>query len=60
MIWASAVVHQVEATKTIESQQKISMTTNLEAAIITFFSTILANMVVENKEEGTAGGTFYS
>jgi hypothetical protein len=51
------VVHQAEATKTMESQQKVSMSTDLEAAIITSFSTILPSILVGNKKEGT-GGTF--
>jgi hypothetical protein len=51
------VVHQAEATKTMESQQKVSMNTDLEAAIITSFSTILPSILVGNKKEGT-GGTF--
>jgi hypothetical protein len=51
------VVHQAEATKTMESQQKVSMSTDLEAAIITSFSTILLSILVGNKKEGT-GGTF--
>jgi hypothetical protein len=51
------VVHQAEATKTMESQQKVSISTDLEAAIITSFSTILPSILVGNKKEGT-GGTF--
>lgn len=51
------VVHQAEATKTMEAQQKVSMHTDLEAAIITSFSTILPSILVGNKKEGT-GGTF--
>jgi hypothetical protein len=41
----------------MESQQKVSMSTDLEAAIITSFSTILPSILVGNKKEGT-GGTF--
>jgi hypothetical protein len=51
------VIHQAEATKTMEAQQKVSMATDLEAAIITSFSTILPSILVGNKKEGT-GGTF--
>jgi len=51
------VIHQAEATKAMEAQQKVSMTTDLEAAIITSFSTILPSILVGNKKEGT-GGTF--
>lgn len=51
------VVHQSEATKAMEAQQKVSMTTDLEAMIITSFSTILPSILVGNKKEGT-GGTF--
>jgi hypothetical protein len=51
------VVHQAEATKAMEAQQKVSMTTDLEAAIITSFSTILPSILVGYKKEG-AGGTF--
>ena len=49
------VIHQAEATKTMESQQKVSMTTDLEAAIVTSFSTILPSILVGNKKEGTGG-----
>jgi hypothetical protein len=49
------VIHQAEATKTMESQQKVSMTTDLEAAIITSFSTILPSILVGNKKEGSGG-----
>jgi hypothetical protein len=41
----------------MEAQQKVSMNTDLEAAIITSFSTILPSILVGNKKEGT-GGTF--
>jgi hypothetical protein len=51
------VVHQAKATKSMEAQQKVSMTTYLEAAIITSFSMILPSILVGNKKEGT-GGTF--
>jgi hypothetical protein len=51
------VIHQAEATKAMEAQQKVSMTTDLEAAIITSFSTILPSILVGNNKEGT-GGTF--
>jgi hypothetical protein len=51
----SPVIHQVEATKTMESQQKVLMTTDLEAAIITSFSTILPSILVGNKKEGSGG-----
>ena len=51
------VVHQAEASKAMEAQQKISLSTDLEAAIITSFSTILPSILVGNKKEGT-GGTF--
>ena len=51
------VVHQAEATKAMEAQQKVSISTDLEAAIITSFSTILPSILVGNKKEGT-GGTF--
>jgi hypothetical protein len=47
------VVHQAEATKAREAQQKVSMTMDLEAAIITSFSMILPNILVGNKKEGT-------
>jgi hypothetical protein len=40
------VVHQAEATKAMEAQQKVSMTTDLEATIITSFSTILLSILV--------------
>jgi hypothetical protein len=50
------IIHQAEATKTMESQQKVSMTTDLEAAIITSFSTILpSSILVGNKKEGSGG-----
>jgi hypothetical protein len=49
------VIHQAEATKAMEAQQKVSMATDLEAAIITSFSTILPSILVGNKKEGTGG-----
>jgi hypothetical protein len=39
----------------MESQQKVSMTTDLEAAVITSFSTILPSILVGNKKEGSGG-----
>jgi hypothetical protein len=51
------VAHQAEATKAMEAQQKVYMTMDLEAAILTSFSTILPSILVGNKKEGT-GGTF--
>jgi hypothetical protein len=51
------VVNEAEATKAMEAQQKVSMSTDLEAAIIMSFSTILPSILVGNKKEGT-GGTF--
>jgi hypothetical protein len=41
----------------MESQQTVSMTMDLEAAIITSFSTILLSILVGNKKE-CSGGTF--
>jgi hypothetical protein len=49
------VIHQTEATKTMESQQKVSMMTDLEAAVVTLFSTILTSILVRNKKEGSGG-----
>jgi hypothetical protein len=51
------VIHQAEAIKMMESKQKVSMTTDLEAPVITSFSTILPSIIVGNKKEGS-GGTF--
>lgn len=41
----------------MDVQQKVSISTDLEAAIITSFSTILPSILIGNKKEGT-GGTF--
>ena len=51
----SPVINQAEATKTMESQRKVSMTTDLEAAVITSFSTVLPSILVGNKKEGSGG-----
>jgi hypothetical protein len=49
------VVHQTEVAKTMESQRKVSMTTDLEAAVIASFSTILPSILVGNKKKGSRG-----
>jgi hypothetical protein len=49
------VAYQVEATKVMKAQKKVSMTTDLKAAIVTSFSTILPGILVGNKKEGTDG-----
>ena len=48
------VVHQAEATNAMEAQQKVSISTDLEAAIITSFSTILPSILVGNKKKAPA------
>jgi hypothetical protein len=42
----------------MESQQKVSMSTDLEVAIITSFCINMQSILVVNKKEGTGSSTF--